>query len=117
MNIRSDAGTAGSMTLPAAPDASPAMVPVWDKLVRAFHWSLVVFFVAAYATAEEAEGLHRFIGYCIAALLAMRVAWGFIGSRHARFTDFVRSPRAVLDYIKLAIVRRAALATTPRAAP
>lgn len=106
MNIRSDAGQAGSMTLPARPGA-PAMVPVWDPLVRAFHWSLVVFFVAAYATAEEAEGLHRLIGYCIAALLAVRVVWGFIGSRHARFTDFVRSPRAVLDYIKLARSHRA----------
>jgi cytochrome b len=107
MSIRSNAGPGGSTTLPAAPAAAPAMIPVWDPLVRAFHWSLVVLFVAAYATAEDAEALHRFIGYGIAALLAARVVWGFIGSRHARFTDFVRSPRAVLAYLKLAGTHRA----------
>ena len=107
MSIRSDAGAGGSTTLPPGPAAATAMVPVWDKLVRAFHWSLVGLFVVAYATAEDADGLHRFAGYCIAALLALRVVWGFIGSRHARFTDFVRSPRAVLAYLKLAGTHRA----------
>jgi cytochrome b len=40
-------------------------------------------------------------------LLVLRVAWGFVGSQHARFSDFVRSPRAVRDYIKLTIQHRA----------
>ncbi len=105
--IRSDADLTGSTTLPARAAAAPALVPVWDKLVRVFHWSLVVLFVAAYATAEDAEGLHRLAGYSIAALLAVRVVWGFVGTRHARFTDFVRSPRAVVAYMKLAFTHRA----------
>jgi cytochrome b len=101
MRIRSDAGGTGSTTLPAAPGA-PAMVPVWDRLVRSFHWTLVVLFLAAYVSGEDATGLHLFIGYCIAALLALRVVWGFIGPRHARFSDFVRRPRDVLAYLRLA---------------
>jgi cytochrome b len=110
MSVSNDSPLAGSTTLPAAPAAAapaPAMVQVWDARVRAFHWSLVVLFLVAYLSAEDSEGLHLFAGYCIAGLLALRVVWGFIGSGHALFSDFVRSPREVLDYIKLVRDHRA----------
>jgi cytochrome b len=32
-------------------------------------------------------------------LIAVRLVWGVIGTRHARFTDFVRGPRQVLGYL------------------
>lgn len=64
-------------------------------------------FLVAYLSGEDSEGLQRFAGYCILGLLALRVFWGFNGSQHARFSDFVKSPREVLDYIKLVRAHRA----------
>jgi cytochrome b len=49
---------------------------------------------------EHRQSLHQPIGYAILALVALRIVWGFIGSRHARFSDFVRSPRVTLTYMR-----------------
>jgi cytochrome b len=106
MSIRPDPGESGGMALATA-SGQPAMVQVWDPVVRSFHWLLVVLFVAAYVSAEEAEGLHLFTGYSIIALLTVRVVWGFIGSPHARFTDFVHRPHKVMEYLRLAREHRA----------
>lgn len=105
MGIREAAETAGSVKLPATSAAeaeSQPMVQVWDPLVRVFHWSLVGLFIVAYASSEEADTLHLVAGYAIVALLLLRAVWGFNGSPHARFSDFVRSPRQVLEYMRLA---------------
>lgn len=85
----------------------PATVKVWDPFVRVFHWSLVTLFVIAFVTGDELEQVHLAAGYAIAGLLALRIVWGFVGPRHARFTDFVRSPREALDYARDAILLRA----------
>jgi cytochrome b len=85
----------------------PRMVRVWDPFVRIFHWSLVGLFVIAFATGEEIEWLHLTAGYAIASLVVFRILWGFMGSRHARFADFVRGPREVLDYMHEAARLRA----------
>jgi len=74
-------------------------VKVWDLGVRLFHWCLVAAFATAYLTADDAEAAHRWAGYAALALVACRVVWGFVGSRHARFTDFVPSPRAFARYV------------------
>jgi cytochrome b len=108
MRIHNDAATGGgTMPPPVATPTDAPMVPVWDPLVRAFHWSLVGLFVIAYASGEEMDGLHQVAGYAILALLLLRVLWGFIGTPHALFRNFVRSPRDVLDYLKLTRQHRA----------
>lgn len=108
MSVSNDLPLAGSPALSAAPTATVTpMVQVWDPLVRAFHWGLVVLFIVAYLSGEGSKGLHLFVGYFVAGLLALRVVWGFIGSPHAQFSDFMRSPGAVLDYIKLSSQHRA----------
>jgi cytochrome b len=73
---------------------------VWDRLVRVFHWALFIAFFVAYFTEGKPEWLHDYAGYLIVILLLIRVVWGFIGSEHARFSDFVRSPRKTLKYMK-----------------
>lgn len=75
-------------------------IKVWDPLVRIFHWSLVVTFFAAWLSGDEWERLHVAAGYAVAGLVAFRLVWGFIGTRHARFSDFVYSPATVVAYLK-----------------
>jgi len=75
-------------------------IKVWDPFIRVFHWSLVGLFTLSYVTGETEESVHVWSGYAILVLIALRIIWGFVGSRHARFTDFVRSPAAVSRYLK-----------------
>lgn len=79
---------------------SPATVKVWDRFVRIFHWSLVALFTVAFLTGDEVEWLHLWAGYAIAALVAMRMVWGFIGPESARFSSFVKGPRAVMTFLR-----------------
>ena len=51
-------------------------------------------------TGDEIEWLHLWAGYAIAALVAIRIVWGFIGSESARFSSFVKGPRAVVAFLK-----------------
>lgn len=67
------------------------LVPVWDRFVRVFHWSLVGLIAAAWLT-EDLKRVHHWIGYTVLALVAARLVWGVIGSPHARFADFVAGP-------------------------
>jgi cytochrome b len=75
-------------------------IKVWDPLVRLFHWSLVGAFAVAWMTEDELMGLHANAGYLIAALLLFRLVWGVLGTRYARFSDFVKSPSKVLRYLR-----------------
>jgi cytochrome b len=85
----------------------PPRVRVWDPFVRIFHWSLVALVAVAVATGDEVEWLHVWVGYAIAALVAFRVIWGYVGSRHARFSEFVRPPSEVIRFVGQSLRLRA----------
>ena len=72
---------------------------VWDPIVRLFHWSLVVGITMAWLTSSIRGQAHQWIGLVVGGLVALRILWGFCGSRYARFSDFIRSPRAIAAYI------------------
>lgn len=75
-------------------------VYVWDRFIRFFHWSLAALFVTSYLTGENEHWIHPYSGYAIIGLLVARIAWGFRGSLHARFSDFVYPPTEVIAYLK-----------------
>jgi len=76
-------------------------VPLWDLPVRIFHWSIVCLLPAAWLTAELGNfEAHEWIGRTVLVLVLCRVLWGFVGSRHARFTDFLAGPGRVIAYLR-----------------
>lgn len=81
---------------------SPGRILVWDIPTRVFHWLLVLCFVMAYITSESERWQlwHVAAGYVFGALLVFRLLWGVVGSRYARFSQFVCRPREVLAYLR-----------------
>jgi len=63
-------------------------IKVWDPLVRIFHWSLVVGFAANALFLDEDSKLHEWVGYAIVGLVMIRIIWGFVGTRYAKFSSF-----------------------------
>jgi cytochrome b len=92
--------------MPAQAHAHPSrdVVRVWDRVVRGFHWALVLSFAIAWFTPQSAENIHHWAGYAAASLVAMRLVWGIVGTPYARFSQFVRHPATVLRYL-LAIIK------------
>lgn len=71
-------------------------VKVWDPLVRLFHWALAGAFLANVVLTRPGKEAHQWVGYAVAGLIALRLIWGFVGTRHARFADFLPAPGALL---------------------
>lgn len=71
---------------------------VWDPVVRVLHWTLAASIAAAWLTRHGGGVWHERIGYASLAIVASRLAWGWIGPRYARFSHFVRPPAATLEY-------------------
>lgn len=76
---------------------------VWDLPVRVFHWTLVGAFIAAFVTNKLGVSYfkyHVWAGYIVLVLVAFRLVWGLVGTRHARFWNFLRGPKEVLLYAR-----------------
>jgi cytochrome b len=75
-------------------------IMVWDMPVRVFHWLLVICFAGAWLTSESErlQMIHYAFGYTACLLVLIRLVWGVIGTRYARFTQFLKSPKAVLEH-------------------
>ncbi len=87
---------------------------VWDLPVRVTHWLLVVGIAGSYLTNKlgvQYFKYHLWFGYLVVVLAAFRILWGLVGTRHARFTSFLRGPRATFGYLRAAL--RGGAASTP----
>ena len=75
-------------------------VLVWDAPTRVFHWLMVLCFAGAWATSEGDRllGVHLTLGYTMVGLVLWRVLWGLVGTRYARFSNFIRGPQAIGRY-------------------
>jgi cytochrome b len=82
-------------------ESTQTRVRVWDVPTRIVHWSMVLLFAFSWWSAEEGElEWHRWSGYSLTALVLFRVYWGFFGGSTARFSQFLRGPRAVVGYLR-----------------
>jgi len=77
-------------------------VLIWDAPTRVFHWLMVLCFCGAYLTSESSRllGVHLTLGYTMVALVIWRLLWGLLGTRYARFSQFVRGPHAVALHLR-----------------
>jgi len=78
-------------------------IRVWDAPVRLFHWALVLLMVVSYFTGRwggDWMKFHFWSGYAILTLLIFRIAWGFVGSTTARFSNFVKGPAAAFGHLR-----------------
>ena len=82
------------------------LVKVWDPVVRLFHWGLALSFAIAWLSADHSKALHHWAGYAAGGLIVMRLVWGLLGTRYARFSQFVRHPTTVLAYLRDIVVGR-----------
>jgi cytochrome b len=79
-----------------------------------FHWLLVGSFAGAFILAEDGGAVHEALGYIALGLVIARIVWGFIGTKYARFAEFVPSPGQLFGYLRDVVARRAISATTRR---
>ena len=104
-----------SQTASPTSESGDRKVQVWDIWVRLFHWLLVAFVLLSYLTGEiggfdftmprterfvSNMNLHMWSGLTILGLLVFRIIWGFAGSSTARFVNFIRQPKVIIDYVK-----------------
>jgi len=85
-----------------APEAEQQQRQVWDLPVRVFHWLLVTALIGAYVTNRLGISYfkyHVWCGYTVIVLVLFRIVWGFVGTRHALFRNFVCGPAATLRYV------------------
>ena len=75
-------------------------VKVWDRFVRAFHWTLVTCILLNYFVLEAGETPHRWLGYLACALVCARFVWGFVGPRYARFSNFFPTPERIQRHVR-----------------
>lgn len=83
---------------------------VWDAPTRLFHWLFAAgFAVSAFiALGLDDDGplfpFHAIIGLVLSMLVVLRIVWGFVGSKHARFSSFAFEPSALARYLKGALL-------------
>jgi len=82
-------------------------IKVWDLPLRIFHWLLVLTFTIAYITEDDFLTQHVWAGYLITGLLIFRFIWGFIGGKHALFSNFLCSPSTAITYFNDTLACRA----------
>ncbi|CAN7630448.1 cytochrome b/b6 domain-containing protein [Acidovorax sp. LjRoot66] len=86
------------MTAASAPHASTA-IKVWDPFVRLFHWSLVACVILNLFILEDGKTAHEWVGYIASSLVVARLIWGFVGTKHARFSDFFPTPSRLSRHV------------------
>ena len=82
------------------------VIKVWDIAVRVFHWALVVCFAIAFISSEDSRQLHVIFGYSVLFLVLFRILYGFVGTKYARFSDFLYPPAQIADYLKGLLIGR-----------
>lgn len=92
-----------------SPTTLTPKVKIWDLPVRIFHWSLLLLFITAYITNALGTNYfkyHLWSGYAMIVLVSFRILWGFVGTYHARFSNFIHNPITTIKYAASVVKRK-----------
>lgn len=81
-------------------------VKVWDILVRFTHWTVAAGIMANLLFTEDGSDLHVYVGYTVVGLVVLRLLWGLVGTRYARFTNFFPTPIRLKHHLSDISARR-----------
>jgi cytochrome b len=79
---------------------------VYDLPTRMFHWLFAGLFLTAFVIAKTIDDespiytWHMLAGLTLSFVVILRVAWGFFGTQHARFSGFALNPFDLFKYFK-----------------
>jgi len=79
---------------------------IYDLPTRFFHWLFAGLFVTAFFIAKTIDddspiySYHMLAGLLLSFTVLMRLVWGFIGTKYARFSSFALHPMDLINYIK-----------------
>lgn len=79
---------------------------VYDLPTRLFHWLFAGIFVTAFFIAKTLDddspyySFHMLLGLVLAGVVILRILWGLVGSRYARFSSFALNPIDLIRYFK-----------------
>src|SRR5579872_1730055 len=76
---------------------------VWDLPLRLVHWAVALGVLLCWITSRLGPlyfAWHLAAGCAVLVLVTFRIIWGFIGTRHARFSAFVTGPSGVWSYLR-----------------
>lgn len=79
-------------------------VLIYDLPTRILHWTFAILFISAFAIAKVVDDessvfvYHMFAGLTLSFVVILRLVWGFIGSKHSRFSDFSLRPKDLKSY-------------------
>jgi cytochrome b len=91
---------------PSRERSGVAQVRVWDPVVRFTHWAVALGCFTDLALIGGFDARHEYVGYGVVACVLVRIVWGFTGTTHARFTDFVASRPQIQSYVGLSLKGR-----------
>jgi cytochrome b len=81
------------------PVPTPILRRRWDPVIRLTHWGVALAVVLNGLIIEDGEQLHIYIGWAALALLGLRLLWGLIGTKEARFSSFPISISAIREHL------------------
>jgi cytochrome b len=76
---------------------------VWDPVVRVVHWLVAFGCIANLSVLKDADDVHEYVGYAVLGAVLIRLVWAVIGSRHARYSDFVPTMPEMRTYLRLLV--------------
>lgn len=93
-------------SMPSSNTPKTKQLRVWDILVRVTHWTVATGIIANLLFTEDGGELHEYVGYTVVGLVVIRLLWGLVGSRYARFSDFFPTPARIKHHLSDLSARR-----------
>lgn len=81
---------------------------VYDIPTRLFHWIFATLFIGSFLIGKNVDdetslfSYHMILGLTLGFAVLLRIVWGFVGSRYARFSSFSLKPSDLIGYFKSA---------------